>query len=73
VNFAVARKQPIEELPEVCRVIGQAEDDLGADGRILVRYSGTESKARIMIEGTDEARIRAHADEIARVLQQALA
>ncbi|HEY6033672.1 MAG TPA: phosphoglucosamine mutase, partial [Kofleriaceae bacterium] len=40
----------------------------GGDGRVLVRYSGTESKARVMIEGSDEALIRGWADEIAAVL-----
>ncbi|MES1165854.1 MAG: phosphoglucosamine mutase [Verrucomicrobiota bacterium] len=73
INFAVSRKQPLAELPEVCRAIADVEDDLGANGRVLVRYSGTESKARVMIEGTDETRIRAQADEIARVIQRALA
>ncbi|MES1158198.1 MAG: phosphoglucosamine mutase, partial [Haliangium ochraceum] len=63
VNFAVASKRPLEELPEVQQIIRQVETTLGADGRVLVRYSGTESKARVMIEGTDEARIRAFADE----------
>ena len=45
---------------------------LGADGRVLVRYSGTEAKARVMIEGADEQVCRSHADEIARVMQQSL-
>jgi phosphoglucosamine mutase len=40
---------------------------------VVVRYSGTESKARVMIEGKDEATIRAHAEEIASTLQKALA
>jgi phosphoglucosamine mutase len=73
VNFAVTRKRPLEDLPDVCRVISRVEDALGTDGRVVVRYSGTESKARVMIEGTDEASIRTHADEIARVIQRALA
>jgi phosphoglucosamine mutase len=72
VNFAVTRKHPLEDLPDVCRVISRVEDALGADGRVVVRYSGTESKARVMIEGTDEASIRTQADEIARAIQQAL-
>jgi phosphomannomutase len=38
----------------------------------VVRYSGTEPKARVMIEGTDEALIKTHADEIVRVMQQSL-
>ena len=72
LNFAVARKRPFEEMPAVQRLIERVERDLGADGRVVVRYSGTESKARVMIEGTDEAGIRARADEIARTLQEAL-
>jgi len=72
VNFAVASKRPIEELPEVQKIIRQVESTLGSDGRVLVRYSGTESKARVMIEGTDEARIRAYADDIANTMKTAL-
>jgi phosphoglucosamine mutase len=73
LNFAVARKRPFEEMPAVQKVIAAVEKDLGADGRVVVRYSGTESKARVMIEGTDEAGIRAQADEIAQALQRELA
>jgi phosphoglucosamine mutase len=72
LNFAVAKKRPFEEMPTVVHVIKRVESDLGADGRVVVRYSGTEAKARVMIEGTDEARIKAHADEIAQTLQKAL-
>ncbi len=52
LNFAVARKRPFEEMPSVQKVIAKVESELGADGRVVVRYSGTESKARVMIEGT---------------------
>ena len=55
------------------KVIAAVTRDLGAEGRVVVRYSGTESKARVMIEGTDEAGIRAQADEIASTLQRELA
>jgi phosphoglucosamine mutase len=72
LNFAVAKKRPFEEMPAVQKVIAAVEKDLGADGRVVVRYSGTESKARVMIEGTDEAGIKAQADEIARALQREL-
>jgi phosphoglucosamine mutase len=72
LNFAVPRKRPFDEMPAVQRVIAKVESDLGSDGRVVVRYSGTESKARVMIEGTDEAGIRAQADQIARTLQDAL-
>jgi phosphoglucosamine mutase len=73
LNFPVSRKRPLEEMPDVRRAISAVESALGEDGRVVVRYSGTEAKARVMIEGMDEATIRAHAAEIARVMQAALA
>jgi phosphoglucosamine mutase len=72
LNFEVSRKRPLEEMPNVQSLIAKVERDLGTEGRVIVRYSGTESKARVMIEGTDEAGIRVHADQIARTLQAAL-
>ena len=72
LNFQVARKLPIDDLPSVRGAIDKVEKALGADGRVLVRYSGTESKARVMIEGTDEAVIRGYAEEIADCLRAAL-
>ncbi|HSZ81553.1 MAG TPA: phosphoglucosamine mutase, partial [Polyangia bacterium] len=72
LNFPVARKRPIDEMPAVLKAIARVEGDLGADGRVLVRYSGTEPKARVMIEGTDLGRIRAQADEIAQTLKREL-
>jgi len=68
VNTAVDKKVPLEQLPDVQGMIRDIERQLGADGRVLVRYSGTESKARVMIEGLDEARIKGWADELAGAL-----
>jgi phosphoglucosamine mutase len=73
LNFPVARKRPLEEMPVVQQCIARVEGDLGAEGRVVVRYSGTESKARVMIEGTDLGRIRAQADEIAQTMKKELA
>jgi phosphoglucosamine mutase len=73
LNFPVARKRPFEEMPAVQQVIAAVEKNLGSEGRVVVRYSGTESKARVMIEGTDEAGIKAQANEIAQTLQRELA
>jgi phosphoglucosamine mutase len=73
VNFKVARKIPIDELPSSLAIIKRVEDMLGTEGRVLVRYSGTEPKARVMIEGTDESQIRAQAEEIVAVMQKELA
>jgi phosphoglucosamine mutase len=51
INVPVAEKRPLENMPAVEELIAQAEDQLGDDGRVLVRYSGTESKCRVMVEG----------------------
>ncbi len=56
-NVRVRERVPIENLPSVSKQIAAAEAELGADGRVLVRYSGTEAKLRVMLEGDDEARI----------------
>jgi len=72
LNFAVERKVPIDQLPVVEAAIAKVEKALGSDGRVLVRYSGTEPKARVMIEGTDEGMIRTHAEEIADCMRRAL-
>jgi len=68
VNTAVDKKVPLDQLPEVVRMIADIEKRLGEDGRVLVRYSGTESKARVMIEGIDERQIRGWAEELAGAL-----
>ncbi len=68
VNLQVERKVPLDQLPAVMKAISDVEQKLAGDGRVLVRYSGTESKARVMIEGSDETLIKTWADEIAAVL-----
>jgi len=72
LNIAVAEKRPIEELPEMVRRIRQVEAELAGRGRVLIRYSGTERKARIMVEGDDEERVRAYAEDLAATLRRAL-
>jgi phosphoglucosamine mutase len=73
LNFEVAEKRPIDQLPTVQKAIAVAEATMGAEGRVLVRYSGTERKARVMVEGQDEHSIRGHAETIAEALKRALA
>lgn len=65
INVRVAAKPPIESLPQVASVIRQVEDDLDGQGRVLVRYSGTENKARVMIEGRDGESVHRFAELIA--------
>ena len=71
VNTVVEKKVPIEHLPAVMRMITEVERELGDDGRVLVRYSGTETKARVMIEGADEDKIKQWANDIAAALRTA--
>ncbi|MDQ3370444.1 MAG: phosphoglucosamine mutase [Myxococcota bacterium] len=68
INTSVERKVPLDQLPDVQQMIRDIERQLGDDGRVLVRYSGTESKVRVMIEGTDEVRIQGWAEDIAGAL-----
>jgi exodeoxyribonuclease V gamma subunit len=68
---ASIRAQLGRELESVQRVIRAAEAKLGGEGRVLVRYSGTERKARVMIEGPEGATIKSMAEEIAAAIVQA--
>ncbi len=69
-NVRVREKVPVDRLPSVARAIREAEEALGADGRVLVRYSGTEPKLRVMVEGDDEDRIRAMAERICSAVSE---
>jgi phosphoglucosamine mutase len=70
VNTRVERKVPLDTLAEVTKLIAAVEAELGDAGRVLVRYSGTEAKARVMIEGPDEAMIGVRASEIASAIAE---
>jgi phosphoglucosamine mutase len=72
-NVAVREKRPLETLPGVTQAILDVEKALGSSGRVLVRFSGTENKARVLVEGPDDDSIRVHADRIAEELRRALA
>ncbi|HVG58601.1 MAG TPA: phosphoglucosamine mutase [Hyalangium sp.] len=72
LNVVVKEKRELGELPEVMKVIQSVEQRLGSAGRVLVRFSGTEPKVRILIEGEDGARNEAYAREIAEALSKAL-
>ena len=68
LNLTVEKKVPLAQMADVSKLIAKVEAELGEEGRVLVRYSGTESKVRVMIEGSDEARIGVMAQEIADAL-----
>jgi phosphoglucosamine mutase len=68
VNLDVTERKPFAELGKFSEELRKIEGELAKTGRIIVRYSGTELKARIMIEGEDQATIEKFADSLARLL-----
>ena len=71
-NLRVREKRPLEQVPGVLKLVTATEQQLAGAGRVLLRYSGTEPKVRLLIEGRDGAAINAQADRIAGVLQEAI-
>lgn len=69
VNVAVTEKPPISEIPDLQDRIRAHQLTLGDEGRILVRYSGTEKLARVMVEGRDERQIGEMASDLAAILK----
>ena len=72
VNVRVREKKPLESVASVVESIAAAEKDLHGNGRVVVRYSGTEALARVMIEAESEEQMRRHADAIAGAIRDAL-
>ena len=72
INIAVHSKPALESIPALAAVIRQKEQELKDSGRILVRYSGTENKARVMVECEAEEQCRRHAQDVAEVIEREL-
>jgi len=72
LSMPVREKPALETLPLVARAIADAEAKLGKDGRVLVRYSGTEHKVRVLVEGPEQARIDGFAQAIGAELKKAI-
>jgi phosphoglucosamine mutase len=72
VNVRVREKKPLEEIASVAEAIGDAERELAGTGRVVIRYSGTEALARVMIEAASEERMRLHAERIAGAIRAEL-
>ena len=72
VNVRFKVKRAIEEIPEVQRSLADAENELGGSGRILVRFSGTEPLARVMVEAADPNMVEKHTSLIASAIERAL-
>ena len=69
-NVRVRSKPRIEDHPALADAVRRAERAMGEDGRIVVRYSGTEPKARVMVEGADAALVERLAAEVADVFER---
>jgi phosphoglucosamine mutase len=69
VNVRVKERADYMQVPAIAAAVKKVEAGLAGQGRLLVRYSGTEPLLRIMLEGKDDAEIRSWADEIAGVVK----
>jgi len=72
VNIRVKERKPLAEMPDVVREIAACESALNGTGRVLVRFSGTEPLARVMVEGPDSATVETWAEKIASVIRAEL-
>ncbi|MGD0249043.1 MAG: phosphoglucosamine mutase, partial [Candidatus Limnocylindrales bacterium] len=72
INVDVARKPPLQGLPEVGAAVKAAEAELGEKGRVLVRYSGTQSMCRVMVEGPTQEITRRLARQIADAVRTSI-
>jgi phosphoglucosamine mutase len=72
VNVEVREKRPFVEVEQIQKLVQETESQLGDGGRLLLRYSGTEPLARVMIEGQNQAMIEVYARNLATVIHQAL-
>jgi phosphoglucosamine mutase len=71
-NVRVREKKPLENFPAIAERIREAEEELRESGRVVIRYSGTEALARVMIEAESEEAMRRHADAIANAIRAEL-
>jgi phosphoglucosamine mutase len=71
-NLVVKEKPPLAELPAVMKLVNEAEQELSGKGRVVLRYSGTEPKIRLLIEGQEFDKIDKQANRIADAIQGAI-
>ena len=72
INLRVSEKPPLDEVPGLAAAVAACEEELGEDGRVLLRYSGTEDLARVMVEGPSHERIDAMARELVAIIEKAI-
>jgi len=69
-SIRVREKRELGDIAGLMERIGEVEKDLGDSGRVLVRYSGTENVARVMLEGEDEKQIKTYCDDIVEIIEK---
>ena len=72
VNVKVREKKPLDTIPAVVAAIAAADEALAGTGRVVIRYSGTEALARVMIEAEDHGQMTHHAEAIAGAIRAEL-
>ena len=72
INVKVRSKPPLETLPEVSRALAEAQSALGENGRVVLRYSGTEQLARVMVEAEQEADVQRFCQSLANALRSSI-
>jgi phosphoglucosamine mutase len=72
VNVKVKSKPPLDSLPEVSRALAEAQSALGDNGRIVLRYSGTEPLARVMVEAEHDADVQRFSQSVANALRSSI-
>src|SRR5439155_21638076 len=72
VNVKVRSKLPLETLPEVSRALAEAQSALGENGRVILRYSGTEQLARVMVEAELEVDVQRFSESLANALRSSI-
>ena len=72
LNVKVRSKPPLESIPEVSRALAEAQSALGDNGRIVLRYSGTEPLARVMVEAEHDADVRRFSESLASAVRSSI-
>ncbi len=72
INVRVSKKPPFEQVPALQAAVAKVEKELAGRGRVLLRYSGTEPKARVMVEGQDADKVERLAQELAELVEKNL-
>jgi phosphoglucosamine mutase len=72
VNVKVRSKPPLDTLPEVARALAEAQSALGENGRVVLRYSGTEQLARVMVEAEHDADVQRFSQSLANALRSSI-